>query len=141
MECSILHGDAAHQVLGPTAARKNPLAPVLEQSAVRVATRRIRGTRTSVALYHTVHKTLLQLFRELRRSETRVERARSQMAKATLEAFETPSVSSTTRKTRGRGLRSATVAPQVLIELGALLGVLPQHFDPADVHVVAAAAR
>src|SRR3954451_22827992 len=79
---SMLLGDLAEQVLGLDADTMEPLTPVLEQSAVREATHRTGGALAPVAQHPALHHTLLQLFRELRRSRARIDSPPNAMARA-----------------------------------------------------------
>src|SRR5207253_2547265 len=69
---SMLLGDLAEQIVGSISDPREPLTPVLEQSAVRAAARRVGDVLEPVAHHPALHLTLLQLFRELRRSEARI---------------------------------------------------------------------
>src|SRR5579864_8792392 len=145
---SMLLGDLAEQVLGVVMASQEPLTPVLEQSAIRVSARRTGGVLAPVAHHPALHQSLLQLFRELRRSETEVEQPPSAMAQAAVAAFRAfegliqPFLDRTTlRRLAADHLAAATSRPPVLGELGALVVVLPSRLDPADVLLLAAAAQ
>src|SRR5579864_6678433 len=84
---SMLLGDLAEQVLGVAITSQEPLTPVLEQSAVRESARGTGGVLAPVAHHPALHQSLLQLFRELRRSETEIVRPASAMAQAAVAAF------------------------------------------------------
>src|SRR3979411_2822192 len=86
---SMLLGDLAEQIVGVDTTAQEPLTPVLEQSAVRQATHQMGGGLAPVAHHPALHQPLLQLFRELRRSETRIEWPPSAMAEAAFAAFDT----------------------------------------------------
>src|SRR5438445_5394007 len=115
--------------------------------AVREPIRRNGGLLAPLAHHPALHQTLLQLFRELRRSEACIEHAPSAMARAALEAFDTfealiqPFADRTRlRKAAARSLIAMTERPPALAELGALVVALPVRLDPADVQLLAAAA-
>src|SRR5260370_2789096 len=103
---SMLLGDLAEQIVGVDTTAQEPLTPVLEQSAVRKATCLTGGVLAPVAHHPALHQTLLQLFRELRRSETQLDSPPSAMAEAALAAFNTferlihPYADRTTLRTR-----------------------------------------
>jgi hypothetical protein len=84
---AMLLGDFAAAVLGPYPNTQEPLTAVLEESAVREAIRRTGGVLRPVAHHRALHQALLQLFRELRRSETSVDEPHTEMAPAALAAF------------------------------------------------------
>ena len=145
---SILLGDLAEQVLGIAMTAQRPLTPVLEQSAVREAARRTGGVLAPVAHHPALHQSLLQLFRELRRSQAQIERPPSAMARAAVAAFHTfedltrPFIDRTSLRAQAADhLMKAATMPSALRELGALIVVLPSRLDPADVQLLATAAR
>ena len=145
---SVLLGDLAEQVVGVQTDALEPLTPVLEQSAVRESARRTGGVLTGVAQHPALHQSLLQLFRELRRSEAQIAQPPSAMARAALAAFHDfedltrPYLDRTTlRRLAAQQLIAAASRPAVLAELGALVLVLQSRMDPADVQLLAAAAR
>ncbi|SRR6266545_4491412 len=84
---SMLIGDLAEQIVGHEASGVEPLTPVLEESAVRAAVRQVGGSFAQVAHHRALHQSLLQLFRELRRSELSIEHPPSEMARAAVLAF------------------------------------------------------
>src|SRR6266568_1316488 len=67
------------QVVSGLPAQEQPLTPVLEESAVRAAIHRFGGVLSPLAHHRTLHQTLLQLFRELRRQEVVFEGPVSEM--------------------------------------------------------------
>src|SRR6266542_6498219 len=85
---SMLIGDLAEQIVGHEASALPPLTPVLEEAAVRAAVPQIGGAFAQVAHHRALHQSLLQLFRELRRSEISIEHPPSEMARAAVLAFQ-----------------------------------------------------
>ncbi|MBV9327888.1 MAG: PD-(D/E)XK nuclease family protein, partial [Chloroflexi bacterium] len=145
---TLLIGDLAEQVLGVRLSGLSPLTPVVEQSAVRVAARLTGGVLEPVAHHPALHESLLHLFREMRRSEARLEQPHSPMARAATAAFDVfknliePYVDRTSlRRLAADVLTRAPAIPPILGQLGALVVVLPSRLDPADVALLAAAAR
>src|SRR6266542_4481682 len=145
---SMLIGDLAEQIVGHEALDLPPLTPVLEEAAVRAAVRQVGGAFAQVAHHRALHQSLLQLFRELRRSEISIEHPPSELARAALLAFQayerliaTYLDRTSVRQRAARRLLEAGRTPPALAELGGLILMLPSRLDPADVQLLEAAAR
>jgi ATP-dependent helicase/nuclease subunit B len=144
---SMLLGDIATQIAGP-AESIQPLTPVLEESAIRAAVRKVGGVLAPVAHHRALHQALLLLFRELRRLEIHIETPHSAMAAAALQAYaefqrliEPFNDRTRIRKRATDRLLNATIAPRELQELGGLILFLPTRLDKADARLLAALAR
>ena len=140
------------QVAPPTGgSRRQSLTGVLEDSAIRTALRQ-HGDAFGDIGQRSLHRALLDLFRELRRGEpdpaslTAV--APSRAARAALAVYGefqqlTATYDDPTKRAAraARVLASATTVPTGLARLGALVLFLPTRLDPADVRFLAATAR
>src|SRR5207253_2742281 len=98
--------------------------------------------------HRALHRALLELFRELRRSELTIDDPHTDMARAALAAFGVfqelihPYADRTGIRDRAaQRLLGATSMPRVLNELGGLVVTLPPRLDPADIRLLAGAAR
>lgn len=140
--------EVAQATRGP---RHGVLNPVLEESAVRAALRQHRDRFDGVE-HRSLHRALVELFRELRRSAPDPARltgsARSRAAQAALGAYRdfqdrTRDYDDPTRRAdrAARHLSGAGSIPDALARLGALVIFLPTRLDPHDVRFLAAAAR
>ena len=128
--------------------QEQPLTPVLEESAVRAAIHRFGGVLSPLAHHRTLHQTLLQLFRELRRQEVVLEGPVSEMARAALDTFvifrELIGRYADRTRLRERAterLVSSQAIPRELVELGAFVVFLTPRLDPVDGRLLAALAR
>jgi RecB family exonuclease len=141
-------GQVVRQVAGPArAGRLGPIPPVVEANAARAAMSQIdrfKGLRQA-----SVRQALVELFRELRRSEVIADGTTiSPTTRDALDAFrayrqltwrydnQTTIANAATAR-----LRAAADIPPVLAALGALVLYLPTRLDPAEIRFLAAAAR
>jgi len=145
---SMLLSDVATQVLSASPAQEQPLTRVLEESAVRAAIHRFGGVLAPLAHHRSLHQTLLQLFRELRRQEVVFEGPTSEMARAALDTFgifrgliEQYADRTRLRERATQRLASSQVIPSELVELGAFVVFLPPRLDPVDGRLLAALAH
>ena len=145
---SMLLSDVATQVVSGLPGQEQPLTPVLEESAVRAAIHRFGGVLSPLAHHRTLHQTLLQLFRELRRQEVVFEGPVSEMARAALDTFvifrELIGRYADRTRLRERAterLVSSQAIPRELVELGAFVVFLTPRLDPVDGRLLAALAR
>ena len=131
--------------------RFGPLLPILEQSAVREALRRHVGAFGAVG-HRSLQEALLELFRELRRSEVDLNGLRvanqTRAARAALVAYRdfqaiTAGYDDRTRRAQRASdfLNRARSIPPELARFGALVLLLPTRVDPAEARFLAAAAR
>src|SRR3984893_4260736 len=128
---SMLLSDLATQVVAGLPGQEQPLTPVIEESAVRAAIHRFGGVLSPLAHHRTLHQTLLQLFRELRRQEVVFEGPVSEMARAALDTFVLfrQLIGRYADRTRLREraterLVSSRAIPRELVELGAFVVLL-----------------
>ncbi len=139
--------DVAASVARPWLAGREPLTPILESSAARAAAAGIEALRP-LADHMALAQGLVQLFRELRRAEVDPVLEAGRMAKAAFDAYSdfrrlTVDLVDATdvRKLATELLNQAPDTPRELIEIGALVLLLPGRIDPADVELLVALAR
>ena len=145
---SMLLSDVATQVVSGLPDLEQPLTPVLEESAVRAAIHHSGGVLSSLAHHRTLHQTLLQLFRELRRQEVVFEGPLSEMGRAALDTFVIfrELIGGYADRTRLREraaqrLAASPTTPPELLDLGAFVVFLSPRLDPVDARLLAALAH
>jgi ATP-dependent helicase/nuclease subunit B len=145
---SMLLTDVATQLVSGTAGLEQPLTAVLEESAVRTAIHRFGGVLSPLAHHRSLHRALVQLFRELRRQEVSLNGPLTEMARAAHDTFaifnqliEPYADRTRIRERAAEHLTSARAVPRPLMELGAFVAFLPPRLDPVDARFLAALAR